>query len=125
MCGGNRIDELLVDAVVTSKVIATREDGILEHGPTKVAECTIEAYNCAACGHTIPGVTNGAALHAFLLSSGNKWQHDYKNCERLAERAMVGMSEDKMYKELREYLTRKYVADEQLANTMRRILAGS
>jgi len=90
-CGGLSIEEVTTDAVVAYEVVSVTESGEPKYNVPTIEDGSVDRYECASCGHVIPGVSNSAELYAYLLSDKNKWQHTHENCEQLADQVIAGM----------------------------------
>ncbi len=127
MCNGHRIGELMTNVTATSEVLTMTDDGDVSYGTPSLEDggdgSTVFQYQCMNCGHVLPNISDGAMLHAFLLSTGNPWKHNNENCGQLADKVLSSMSPKEIYNNLRECLIKKYGNDKQLASMMHRRLA--
>jgi hypothetical protein len=75
VCGSTRVEEIMIDAVVRTEVIAIDCIGRADYGEAKGLGGRVDCYRCADCGRTIAR----AALLANARMADNRNQEDDDN----------------------------------------------
>jgi len=52
-CGEHRLEEVMIDVTVASKVTDVSEDGDVDYGEQSNEDGTVERYQCMDCGHVL------------------------------------------------------------------------
>jgi len=65
-CGGQRLEEVLIHAVVSTEVLSVAEDGDAVYGKHSVDDGDVDHYRCLECGSRIPDVHNTEELAMYL-----------------------------------------------------------
>ncbi len=70
-CGGNRLEEVMRDVVVASRIVSLDEGGDTVYGHQTHEDGKVDRYQCVDCGWEIDGVCTTERLYEELNDPGN------------------------------------------------------